>query len=914
MKQITFVWTLVALLFGPLTHAKSGHLFQIAETGNPALVDVILCLNGKGPVSCQNYHVTAQELKISPTAQHYYPAAGIKVLTQGYQATGCTPYPNGYCLFATGNAIPAMISLSGAQRQNQTIAFTTLPPSSAAYNTSFTVAATASSGLPVTFSSSGACTNNGAIYTMTSGTGSCNVIANQAGDSNYNAAPSVTHTVTAVRATNTIMFTTPPPSSAVYNTSFTVVATASSGLPVMFSSSGACTNSGATYTMTSGTGTCNVIANQAETPNYYAASTVTNTVNAVLATNTVTFTTPPPSSAVYNSSFTVLATGLGTGTITYSSAGSCSNSGATYTITSDTGTCIVTATQAADSNYAQGTTSQGVTATPFLTSTLVYSSLNPSTTSTSSITLSAKVISPLTTPTAGTVTFTATPAGGSSMILCSGQSLSSGVATCTTSSLSTSTTYSIVATYSGATGYASSTSPSFTQYVSASALSATVPSAPTYVTAVPGNGQVTVSWLPPNDTGGDVASNITYTVAYWKTATDSPSSPTLYASCTLISGLSCVVNGLTNDTAYSFKVTATNTTGTAPYLAGYSSSVTPGDGLVVSLSTLALSVANSSYPALTGKPRVILLTNTSMIDITGLNITYPTGWGQTGNPKGLTNCTNTLSAGSSCAIIVIPGSNATSTCTSGIAPTPDQVTIDYSPSTTLSIPVVVLGYGCQYQGGFLFSIDDTTPLNESIGGKVSATINQSSSTLWSTTYPNYIWSTDQSSTMSSPSNISGHASLTTGQLNCNGNTDGFCDSNNILILSTTSFLAANICSGLFDSTGNSCTSGSACYTGWYLPAICEMGYDTTNYGSGCGASPGIISNMQYNLINVPGSDIAGLESNSVYYWSSTEYTQSGCVLGYCEWNQLFMSNGGGQGATVVGGTPGRVRCVRGLTN
>ena len=83
----------------------------------------------------------------------------------------------------------------------QTITFTTNAPASAATNSSFTVAATASSGLPVSFSSSGECTNVGANYTMGSGTGTCTVIANQAGDADYTAAVAVTESVTVTPAT-----------------------------------------------------------------------------------------------------------------------------------------------------------------------------------------------------------------------------------------------------------------------------------------------------------------------------------------------------------------------------------------------------------------------------------------------------------------------------------------------------------------------------------------------------------------------------------------------------------------------------------------------------------------------------------------------------------------------------------------
>ena len=110
---------------------------------------------------------------------------------------------------------------------------------------------------------------------MTSGTGTCSVIANQAGNSNYAAAPQVTETVSATQAAQTITFTTNPPASAAYKTSFKVAASASSGLAVTFTSSGACSNSGATYTMTGSTGTCSVIANQAGNSNYSAAPQVT---------------------------------------------------------------------------------------------------------------------------------------------------------------------------------------------------------------------------------------------------------------------------------------------------------------------------------------------------------------------------------------------------------------------------------------------------------------------------------------------------------------------------------------------------------------------------------------------------------------------------------------------------------------
>jgi sugar lactone lactonase YvrE len=237
----------------------------------------------------------------------------------------------------------------------QAITFTTNAPTSAAYNTSFSVAATGgASGNAVKFTSSGACTNSGSTYKMTSGTGSCSVIANQAGNSNYSAAAQVTQTVTATQAAQAITFSTNPPAAAAYKSTFKVAATGgASGNAVTFTSSGACSDSGTTYTMTSGTGTCSVIANQAGNSNYAAATQVTKTVTATLAAQTITFTTNPPSTASNNSSFTVAATGGGSGNaLVFTSSGVCTNSGATYKMTSATGTCSVIANQTGNSNYA----------------------------------------------------------------------------------------------------------------------------------------------------------------------------------------------------------------------------------------------------------------------------------------------------------------------------------------------------------------------------------------------------------------------------------------------------------------------------------------------------------------------------------------------------------------------------------
>ncbi len=278
-----------------------------------------------------------------------------------------------------GSGLINLLAPAAGGTESQTITFTTNAPASAAYNSHFTVAASASSGLAVTFTSSGSCSNSGATYTMTSGAGTCSVIANQAGNSTYAAAPTVTQTTSATTASQTITFSTNAPASAAYNSHFTVAASASSSLAVAYTSSGSCSNSGATYTMTSGTGTCSVIANQAGNTNYAAAPTVTQNTSATTASQTITFSTNAPASAAYGSSFTVAASASSSLAVAYTSSGSCSNSGATYTMTSGTGSCSVIANQAGNSNYsAAPTVTQTTNATKAATSISV-SSVNPAT-------------------------------------------------------------------------------------------------------------------------------------------------------------------------------------------------------------------------------------------------------------------------------------------------------------------------------------------------------------------------------------------------------------------------------------------------------------------------------------------------------------------------------------------------------
>ena len=96
----------------------------------------------------------------------------------------------------------------------------------------------------------------------------------------------------------------------------------------------------------------------------------------------------------------------------------------------------------------------------------------------------------------------------------------------------------------------------------------TAPNAPTSLSGTAGNGQVSLSWTAPASNGGAAITD--YAVQYssnsgstWATFSDGASTAT-----------SATVTGLTNGTAYTFRVAAVNSVGTGAYSSA-SASVTP---------------------------------------------------------------------------------------------------------------------------------------------------------------------------------------------------------------------------------------------------------------------------------------------------------------------------------------------------
>ena len=162
---------------------------------------------------------------------------------------------------------------------SQTITFTSTAPVGATVGgATYTVTATASSGLPVALTidptASAVCSISGSTVSFI-GVGTCVIDANQAGDANYNPAPQVQQSFPVGKGSQTITFTsTAPVGATVGGATYTVTATASSGLPVALtidpSASAVCSISGSTVSFI-GVGTCVIDANQAGNANYNPA-------------------------------------------------------------------------------------------------------------------------------------------------------------------------------------------------------------------------------------------------------------------------------------------------------------------------------------------------------------------------------------------------------------------------------------------------------------------------------------------------------------------------------------------------------------------------------------------------------------------------------------------------------------------
>jgi trimeric autotransporter adhesin len=321
----------------------------------------------------QAYTGATRPVKVTTTP------AGLSV-TLSYAGTGATTYAasataptdaGSYTVTATVNDG----SYSGTTTQtlvvakaSQTITIAPLP-TSVALNTLATVniAATASSGLPVTFgldtgSAAGvglsAVVSPSTLTSLGGSTGTVKLIATQAGNANYDAASTASADFEVTKANQTITFT--GPSDQAFNaaspTVSLVATTDATGLPVSFTVvSGNATVSGSTLTL-AGTGKVVVRASQAGDGTYNAAPSVDRAFTVGRTSQTVTFNAL--SNATYGDpAITLSATTTPTGrTVIFELiSGPATISGGTTLTLTGAGEVKVQASQAGDADYAAAT-------------------------------------------------------------------------------------------------------------------------------------------------------------------------------------------------------------------------------------------------------------------------------------------------------------------------------------------------------------------------------------------------------------------------------------------------------------------------------------------------------------------------------------------------------------------------------
>ncbi len=438
----------ISISFSPSTVGTIQSSFMLADNvlnGSPATQ--YITLNGTGQQASQQISFPAPPATVTYGSGPYtLNATASSGLPVSYNLVGSAATLSGSTLTITGTGVvniyasqagnadyAAALTIVQAMTINpasQTITFGGLP-ATATYGSAgpYTLNATASSGLPVSYSVTGPASISGSTLTIT-GAGTVLVTAAQAGNGNYTAATSVSQTITVSAASQTITFTGLP-ASATYGSAgpYTLNATASSGLPVSYSVTGPATVSGSTLTIT-GAGTVVVTASQAGNSSYAAATSVSQTITVTPASQTITFT-GLPATAAYGSAgpYTLSAFASSGLAVSYSATGPASISGSTLTITG-AGSVVVTASQTGNSNYAAATpvsqtitvsaASQTITFTG-LPATATYGSAGPYTLSapaTSGLPVSFSVSGPasisgstLTITGVGSVVVTASQAG-----------------------------------------------------------------------------------------------------------------------------------------------------------------------------------------------------------------------------------------------------------------------------------------------------------------------------------------------------------------------------------------------------------------------------------------------------------------------------------------------------------------------
>ncbi|MBI3986949.1 MAG: choice-of-anchor D domain-containing protein [Lentisphaerae bacterium] len=244
--------------------------FAITNSGNTNMTIIGVTTNGAG----------AAEFSIAGLPSTV-PVGGVSNFTVRFAPANAGAYAAAALIANNSTTATYMVYLAGTGAKHDQAIANVMPTNGAVFATTSAVglAATASSGLPVSFSvASGPGAISGGTNLTFTGSGVVNVAASQAGDTNWNAASTVTQMFAVARLNQTIAF--PAIADQAVTNTVRLSATASSGLPVSFSvASGPGALAGGTNLTFTATGTVRVVASQSGDTNWNPAIPVTNTLS-----------------------------------------------------------------------------------------------------------------------------------------------------------------------------------------------------------------------------------------------------------------------------------------------------------------------------------------------------------------------------------------------------------------------------------------------------------------------------------------------------------------------------------------------------------------------------------------------------------------------------------------------------------
>jgi outer membrane protein OmpA-like peptidoglycan-associated protein len=609
----------------------SAAVSSVVSPSDSALTDVEFCYSSSSATATDGGALTGSPtcVAVDQTAYPYTTWSGTNLYSVAATLSGLsgcsTYYYQSEAVNSDGTAYstPSNFTTPGCQ----SVSFTSSAPSSPVAGDTYSPTGTATSGLTpvvtVDASSSSVCTISGGVVTFTAA-GTCLLDLNQAGNSSFAAAPQVQQAVTVGAssgpANQTVSFTSTAPGSAYVGDQYTPAGSATSGLtPVITvdtSATSICSISAGVVSFNAA-GTCVLDIDQAGNGSWNPATQVQQSITVGLATQTVSFSSSAPGSAIVGDTYTPSgsATSGLTPVITVDSGSSavCHMSGSVVSFDA-AGTCVLDINQAGNGSWNPATqVQQSITVggPPASNQTVSFSSSAPSGA------LAGASYTPAGSATSGLTPVITVDSGSSAVCHMSGSVVSFDAAgTCVldinqagngswnpatqvqqsitvssppptpTTSTPTPTPTPTTPTPAPTSSTPAPTSPAPTTPTPKPTTNNVAPKpkvqAPVITSVTPGNGQAVVSWTTPAHHDTQITGYVVTTASGKVVCRTSTTT--------------CLVSGLSNGTSYKFKVTAVTanhatsapsvpqavTTSAAPVAAANGSSATNGAAQVIS--------------------------------------------------------------------------------------------------------------------------------------------------------------------------------------------------------------------------------------------------------------------------------------------------------------------------------------------